>query len=79
MGFSRTGAPTHASLTGVSTAQHHTATVAGDLNLADLAARAHADLSDSPFDAHHARTHTDNRHSDHPNNVDVLVEVFLYG
>lgn len=57
MAFTRTGTVSHDSLTGISTADHHTATVGGDLNLADLNARAHADLSDSPGDAHHADLH----------------------
>ena len=64
MAFTRVAALLHVALSDVTTAQHHTATVAGDLNLADLAARAHADLSDSPADAHHASTHTVLSHSD---------------
>jgi len=58
------GAVDHDSISGVSASDHHTQTVAGDLNLADLAARAHGDLSDSPADAHHAATHTVLSHSD---------------
>lgn len=56
MTFSRAGAPSHSAITGVTAAQHHTATVAGDLNLADMAARAHGDLSDAPANAHHTPT-----------------------
>lgn len=55
MAFTRTGTVSHAALSGVAATQHHTATVASDLNLADLAARAHADLSDAPADSHHAK------------------------
>ena len=51
------GIPSHDVLSGVSVADHHAATLASDLNLADMAARAHADLSDSPADAHHNATH----------------------
>lgn len=79
MAFTRVAALLHAALSDVVATQHHTATVAGDLNLADLAARAHGDLSDAPADSHHAQTHTAGSHSDFPNNVDVLVEVLLYG
>lgn len=61
MPFTRIGTPAHGDLSGVTTAQHHTATVAGDINLADLAARAHSDLSDAPADAHQLRSHD---HSD---------------
>lgn len=53
MAFTRAGAPAHASIQSVTASQHHVATVASDLNLADLAARAHGDLSDAPTSAHH--------------------------
>lgn len=62
MAFTRLGIPNHDVLPGVSTADHHTATVAGDLNLADLSARAHADLSDSPANAHHNLAHNLDSH-----------------
>ena len=55
MAFTRVAALLHAALSDVATDDHHTATVAGDLALADLATRAHADLSDSPAAAHHAK------------------------
>lgn len=58
------GLPNHDNIPGVSANDHHTPTVAGDLNLADLAARAHGDLSDAPADAHHAQAHTVVSHSD---------------
>ena len=64
MPFVTLGLPNHDSIPGVSAADHHAATVAGDLDLADLNARAHADLSDAPADAHHAQTHTVGSHSD---------------
>ena len=60
MAFTRTGTPNHDTIAGVSPADHHTQTVAGDLNLADLATRAHANLSDAPADAHHANQHVIN-------------------
>lgn len=43
MAFTRTGAVSHAVLPGVTATQHHTATVAGDLNHQDLAARGVSD------------------------------------
>ena len=72
MPFSRIGAPTHGSISGVTTSQHHVATVAGDLNLADMAARAHGDLSDAPADAHHDQSHTIVSHSDTPTVVQMV-------
>lgn len=45
MPFIVRGTPSHDILPGVSTADHHTATVAGDLNLADLAERSHLSLT----------------------------------
>lgn len=57
------GLPSHDTIPGVSTADHHTATVASDLNLADMAARAHSDLSDAPIDAHHTESHTPSVHT----------------
>lgn len=63
MAFTRVAALLHAALSDVTTAQHHTATVAADINLADLAARAHGDLSDSPTDAHHAQAHNLDTHA----------------
>lgn len=57
------GPGSHSSLTGVAATQHHTATVGGDINLADLAVRAHANLSDAPADAHHATAHTPESHT----------------
>lgn len=62
MAFTRAGIPNHDVLPGVSTADHHIATVAGDLDLADLNARAHADLSDSPANAHHNLAHNLDSH-----------------
>lgn len=53
MAFTRTGTLSHAALSGVTAAQHHTATVGAALALADLATRAHSDLSDAPTSAHH--------------------------
>lgn len=64
MAFTRPGTPSHVGIAGVTATQHHTATVASDLNLADMAARAHADLSDAPTDAHHTQAHTVLSHSD---------------
>lgn len=63
MAFTRVAALLHAALSDVVATQHHTATVGGDLNLADLAVRAHADLSDSPADAHHAQAHNLDTHA----------------
>lgn len=63
MPFTRIGVTTHAQLTGVEVTQHHTATVGGDINLADLAARAHTDLSDAPADAHHNQAHALGTHA----------------
>lgn len=48
------GSPNHDTLPGVSTADHHTATVAGDLNLADLAVRAHGNLTGIVAADHHS-------------------------
>lgn len=45
MPFIVLGPASHDTLTGVSSADHHTAVVAGDLNLADLAERLHASLA----------------------------------
>lgn len=56
MAFTRSGTVAHSSLSGVTATQHHTATVASELNLADMAARAHGDLSDAPANAHHTPT-----------------------
>lgn len=58
MAFITLGIPTHNTIQGVSPTDHHTATVAADISLADLAARAHSDLSDEPVDAHHDNVHT---------------------
>lgn len=76
MPFVTLGTPSHASTTGQSATDHHTATVAGDLNLADLAARAHADLSDSPADAHHDAAHTVLSHSDGADACKVATGVY---
>lgn len=64
MAFTRTGVVSHDNLSDVGATDHHTATVAADLNLADLNARAHGDLSDAPADAHHNEAHTAVSHSD---------------
>ncbi len=45
MAFTRVAALLHSALSDVSAAQHHTGTVAGDLNLADLAENLHASLA----------------------------------
>ena len=45
MPFVTFGTTDHDNLVGVSTSDHHTATVAGDLNLADMAERLHASLT----------------------------------
>ena len=47
----------HSSLTNVTSSQHHTKTVAGDINLADLAEKAHASLTGVTSDLHHAQDH----------------------
>lgn len=54
MPFVTLGPSSHAALTGVSAAQHHTATVAGDLNLADMAERDHVSLQSIAFNQHRA-------------------------
>lgn len=64
MAFTRGGTVAHTSLSGVTATNHHTATVAADLALADLATRAHTDLSDAPADAHHSQGHNIAGHSD---------------
>lgn len=56
MPFVTLGLPNHDNLPGVSSTDHHTPTVAGDLALAGLATRAHADLSDAPVAAHQSNT-----------------------
>ena len=53
MAFTKAGTFLHDVLTDVSTAQHHTATVAADLNLADLAERAHTSLTSVSANTHH--------------------------
>lgn len=53
MGFTRGGVIAHSATTSRTATDHHTATVAADLNLAGLNARAHTDLSDAPASAHH--------------------------
>lgn len=63
MPFVTLGLPNHDTIPGVSASDHHTATVAGDLNLADMAARAHTNLSDAPADAHHTQTHGGSNHT----------------
>ena len=53
MAFTRVAALLHSALSDVSANQHHTATVAGDLNLADMAERLHASTtSQTAFDHH---------------------------
>lgn len=69
MAFTRTGTPNHDNIAGVSAADHHAATVASDLALADLATRAHADLSDAPADAHQARQHALSAAADHTGEI----------
>ncbi len=64
MPFSRGGTPSHSALPGVTTAQHHTATVAGDIDLADLNERLHGSLATVTSDQHHADAHTVASHSD---------------
>lgn len=56
MAFTRTGTPNHDTLAGVSANDHHTPTVAGDLNLADLAERLHASLTSVGVGDHHTAT-----------------------
>lgn len=51
------GLPNHDTLPGVSANDHHTATVGGDLNLADLAEKDHASLESVTSDQHHAQAH----------------------
>lgn len=63
MAFTRVAALLHAALSDVVATQHHTATVAADLDLADLNTRAHANLSDAPADAHHDQAHDLASHS----------------
>lgn len=63
MAFTRAAALLHAALSDRTATDHHTATVASDLNLADLAARAHSNLSDAPTDAHHSGAHTPESHT----------------
>lgn len=58
MPFVSLGIPSHDVLPGVSTADHHTQTVAPDLNLADLAERLHASLATVTVDQHHTEAHT---------------------
>lgn len=64
MPFVTLGLPNHDTIPGVSANDHHVPTVAGDLDLADLNARAHADLSDAPANAHHAAVHIIPSHGD---------------
>lgn len=47
----------HGELGGIGTTDHHTATVAGDLNLASLNEKAHASLTSVGVDDHHAKAH----------------------
>lgn len=53
MPFVFLGVGSHDALSGVSTADHHTATVAGDLNLADLLEKNHASLESLTASDHH--------------------------
>ena len=53
----------HANLTNVTASQHHTKTVAGDINLADLAEKAHGSLTGVSSDQHHTEDHA-SRHVD---------------
>lgn len=52
MAFTRVAALLHAALSDVTATDHHTATVAGDLNLADLAERDHDNLTNSDESSH---------------------------
>lgn len=58
MAFTRGGAPTHASLSDVTAAQHHAATEADDLDLADLNEKNHASLASVTAAQHRARSST---------------------
>ena len=74
MAFTRTGTVSHDTLAGVSAADHHAATVAGDLDLADLNERLHGSLATVTSDQHHAQAHNLVTHAirDHANlsNID---------
>lgn len=52
MPFVTLGTPAHAATTGQTAADHHTATAASDLNLADLAERDHASLQNLDANDH---------------------------
>lgn len=58
MAFTRGGAPTHASLSDVTAAQHHAATEADDLDLADLNEKNHASLATVTAEQHRGRAST---------------------
>ncbi|KKL75497.1 hypothetical protein LCGC14_2054320 [marine sediment metagenome] len=55
MTLQRVGVTDHARLTGVEATDHHTATVAGDINLADLAEKLHASLATVTTSQHHVK------------------------
>lgn len=58
MPFVSLGLPNHDTIPGVSANDHHTATVAADINLNDLAEKLHASLAAPGSDDHHAQGHT---------------------
>lgn len=57
MPFVTLGTPAHAATTGKTASDHHAATVAGDLNLADLSERLHGSLATVTADQHHVENH----------------------
>lgn len=54
----------HVDLLNVGVSDHHIATVAGDLNLADMLERLHASLTSVGEDDHHPKGHTAASHTD---------------
>ncbi len=64
MTLQRVGVTDHGNLTGVAAGDHHTATVAGDIALADLSEKLHASLASVGGDDHHNESHAVLSHSD---------------
>ncbi len=73
MARSINGTPDHDTLPGVSSADHHTATVSGDIALNELDEKDHTSLDTVGTDDHHAQAHSVESHS---NSIASLVMAY---